>query len=109
MFGAVRLTPRGVFVVRLVWVMAGLALLWSGLAVAQAVGVADPVAGESLERVRATQVLVTVQEGDSLWGIARSHGPSADVRDDVLAIVRANNLTSSHVRVGQVLVVPAEG
>jgi hypothetical protein len=42
-----------------------------------------------------------VRQGDSLWSIARRHGTSVD------RIKQANDIRSTHIRPGQVLVIPA--
>ena len=43
-----------------------------------------------------------VRQGDSLWSIARRHGTSVE------RIRQANNLRSSHVSIGQTLVIPGD-
>jgi murein DD-endopeptidase MepM/ murein hydrolase activator NlpD len=43
---------------------------------------------------------LTVQPGDSLWSIARTHGTTID------ALIAANNLTSDNLRIGQRLTLP---
>ncbi|NDW06552.1 M23 family metallopeptidase [Jiella pacifica] len=55
------------------------------------------------EQSRAAAGTVTVASGDTLSGIARRSGVSAD------AIRRANNLDSDMVRLGQTLMIPAGG
>jgi len=44
-----------------------------------------------------------VQSGDSLWSIARAHGTTSD------ALMAANGLSGSSLKIGQSLVVPAAG
>lgn len=51
-------------------------------------------------------VSVTVQPGDSLWGIAGFVAPDRDARDVVADIVQLNNLTGGAVLPGQRLFVP---
>jgi LysM domain len=52
-------------------------------------------------------VTVTVQPGESLWGIAASVAPERDPRDVVADIVQLNNLPAGGVFPGQQLFVPA--
>lgn len=51
-------------------------------------------------------VSVTVQPGDSLWGIASYVAPGRDARDVVADIVQLNNLPGGAVLPGQRLFVP---
>lgn len=48
----------------------------------------------------------TVGYGDSLWAIAEQYSDGGDVRDAIIAIKRANHLTSATVHPGQELVIP---
>lgn len=50
---------------------------------------------------------VTVQAGQSLWGIARAAAPSRDPRDVVAEIIQLNNLQDGQVVPGQQLFVPS--
>ncbi|WP_427115237.1 LysM peptidoglycan-binding domain-containing protein [Pseudarthrobacter scleromae] len=52
-------------------------------------------------------VSVTVQPGQSLWGIAATVAPERDARDVVADIVQLNNLSAGTVFPGQQLFVPA--
>lgn len=52
-------------------------------------------------------VTVTVQPGESLWGIAADVAPERDARDVVADIVQLNNLPAGAVYPGQQLFVPA--
>lgn len=52
-------------------------------------------------------VTVTVQPGQSLWGIAATVAPERDARDVVADIVQLNNLSAGTVFPGQQLFVPA--
>ena len=52
-------------------------------------------------------VTVTVQPGQSLWGIAAAVAPDRDARDVVADIVQLNNLSAGAVFPGQQLFVPA--
>jgi LysM repeat protein len=52
-------------------------------------------------------VTVTVQPGDTLWGIAASHArPSADVQEVVDRISDANHLDSGTIQPGERLRIP---
>jgi hypothetical protein len=50
---------------------------------------------------------VVVQEGDSLWLIARRTAPDADPREVVTDIRELNQMTSNLIHPGQSLLVPA--
>ncbi len=52
-------------------------------------------------------IAVTVQPGDTLWGIAAEIDPGADPRALIAQIREVNALTQSGLTPGQVLVVPA--
>lgn len=52
-------------------------------------------------------VSVTVQPGQSLWGIAASVAPERDPRDVVADIVQLNNLDGGRVMPGQQIFVPS--
>ena len=51
--------------------------------------------------------LVTVTPGDTLWDIASSRYPSADVRQKVFEIEQLNGLSGPSIEAGQRLRVPA--
>lgn len=51
---------------------------------------------------------VTVQSGQSLWGIAEKVAPSADPRDVIADIVSLNQLQSAVVTPGQRIAIPAQ-
>jgi hypothetical protein len=51
-------------------------------------------------------VTVTVQPGESLWGIAGAVAPDRDARDVVADIVQLNNLPAGKILPGQQLYVP---
>jgi LysM repeat protein len=53
-------------------------------------------------------VSVTVQPGESLWGIAGSVAPERDPRDVVADIVQLNNLDGGRVMPGQQIFVPSK-
>jgi LysM repeat protein len=50
---------------------------------------------------------VTVQMGESLWGIAGKAAPSRDPRDVVAEIIQLNNLQDGRIVPGQQLFIPA--
>ncbi|WP_261619648.1 LysM peptidoglycan-binding domain-containing protein [Pseudarthrobacter equi] len=51
-------------------------------------------------------VTVTVQPGESLWGIAADLAPERDARDVVADIVQLNNLSAGKILPGQQLYIP---
>ena len=51
-------------------------------------------------------VTVTVQPGESLWGIAADLAPERDARDVVADIVQLNNLSAGKILPGQQLFIP---
>lgn len=51
-------------------------------------------------------VIVIVQEGDTLWEIARKHNPGMDIRKYIYLIEKRNNLSSPLIHPGQQLVLP---
>ena len=53
--------------------------------------------------------VVVVQQGESLWQIARQIAPAADPREIVSAIRELNGLGESTVEAGQSIVVPVAG
>ncbi|MBT2595280.1 LysM peptidoglycan-binding domain-containing protein [Arthrobacter sp. ISL-72] len=53
-------------------------------------------------------VSVTVQPGESLWGIAAAVDPGRDPRDVVADIVQLNNLDGGRVMPGQQIFVPSK-
>ena len=67
--------------------------------------VADGVASSG-----ATQAFdyVTVQAGETLWGLAEEIAPTADPRDVIADIERLNGVESSAVAPGQSLAIPAQ-
>ncbi len=66
--------------------------------------VASPVLGNA---VPAAAERVTVEPGDTLWGIASSRYPDADVRQKVFEIEQLNGLNGPTIMPGQRLRVPA--
>ncbi|MBF4633802.1 LysM peptidoglycan-binding domain-containing protein [Agreia pratensis] len=67
--------------------------------------VADGTASSSASQ---TFDYVTVQAGETLWGLAEEIAPSADPRDVIADIVSLNQLPSAEVQPGQRLAVPNE-
>lgn len=51
-------------------------------------------------------VHVVVQEGDTLWAIAKEHNPGMDIRRYIYLIEKTNGLSSPIIFPGQVLVIP---
>ena len=52
-------------------------------------------------------VSISVAHGDTLWKLARTHGPdNADPRRTVSRIARLNHLGDSTIRPGDVLLIP---
>ncbi|MHC8607316.1 MULTISPECIES: LysM peptidoglycan-binding domain-containing protein [Paenarthrobacter] len=52
-------------------------------------------------------VSVTVQPGQSLWGIAGAAAPERDPRDVIAEIIELNDLRGGRIQPGQQLFVPA--
>jgi len=52
-------------------------------------------------------VTVTVQPGQSLWGIAGAAAPERDPRDVISEIIQLNDLRGGRIQPGQQLFVPA--
>lgn len=91
---SLRMTRRGRLVVLAVALLVVLLPgAWRAMATAQVEG---PMA-----------VAVTVQPGDTLWGIAAAIDPGTDPRALIAEIREMNGLTQSGLVPGQVLVVPA--
>lgn len=95
---ALRLTRRGHLVLFLVSCLVLLgAIVLSG-------GVADAAVVPS---ARAATAVLTVNQGDSLWSIARRIAPGEDPRGVVMRIRDLNGLAVNGLMPGQRLVVPA--
>ncbi|MFP3581075.1 MULTISPECIES: LysM peptidoglycan-binding domain-containing protein [unclassified Arthrobacter] len=52
-------------------------------------------------------ISVTVQPGESLWGIAGAAAPGRDPRDVIAEIIQLNDLSGGSIHPGQKLFVPA--
>lgn len=91
---SLRITRRGRLVILAIALLVVLLPgAWRAMATAQVEGPAT--------------VAVTVQPGDTLWGIASQVDPGADPRALIAEIRELNGLTQSGLVPGQVLVVPA--
>jgi nucleoid-associated protein YgaU len=101
-----RITRRGRVV------LAGLASvpLVAGVVAAAFFGANSAVADSEAAGASASQTFdyVTVQAGETLWGLAEEIAPSADPRDVIADIVNLNQLPSAEVQPGQKLAVPSE-
>ncbi len=91
-----RLTRRG----RVLLLTVLVAVLFGAFSLGRSVSEA---AGPSTQ---SSQHLVTVQQGDSLWTLARQVAPDADPRDVVARIRDLNDLSSSGLVPGQQLLLP---
>lgn len=50
---------------------------------------------------------IVVNKGDTLWGLAKKHGPiNQDIRKTVYQIKKINNITTRHIKPGEVLLLP---
>ena len=99
-----RLTRRG----RIVLIGIPLVLLAALLLSLAGFFNAPAKASDSAAELQTTSaVTVTVQPGQSLWGIAATVAPERDARDVVADIVQLNNLSAGAVFPGQQLFVPA--
>jgi hypothetical protein len=99
-----RITRRGRIVLALLVslpLMAGLvAFAILGFGGASSATASGDVSGSSFE-------YVTVQAGETLWGLAEEIAPAADPRDVIADIVNLNQLSSAEVQPGQKLAVPS--
>ncbi len=91
-----RLTRRG----RVLLLLALVAVLFGAFSLGRSVSEAAPPSAYSAEHV------VTVEQGDSLWTLARRVAPDHDPRDVVAKIRDLNDLSSSGLVPGQQLVLP---
>jgi hypothetical protein len=94
-----RVTARGRRTVLLAVVLLLLGAFAVGRAAnSQATG--EPAAGPALTEV-------TVQQGDTLWQVARRVAPDRDPRELIAQIRRLNDMPTSDLQVGRQLVLPA--
>jgi len=54
-----------------------------------------------------TNARVLVQPGQTLWGIAASHYPGANIEQSISTIEAANHLAGAELRPGETLTLPA--
>jgi nucleoid-associated protein YgaU len=54
-----------------------------------------------------TNTRVVVSSGETLWGIAASHYPGANIEQSIAAIESANHLSGAAIRPGETLTLPA--
>ncbi len=92
-----RLTRRG----RVLLLTALVAVLFGAFSLGRSVSEAVSPSAQPEQQV------VTVEHGDSLWSVARRVAPHEDPRDVVAQIRDINDLTSSGLVPGQLLVLPA--
>lgn len=97
-----RLTRRGRLVIGLLISLVIVAAL------ALATLFAATGAQASLDERAVEFTYVSVQPGDSLWGLAGRLAPAADPRDVIDDIMRLNQLDSANVVNGQQLAIPLE-
>ncbi|GAB3562903.1 hypothetical protein GCM10027405_16680 [Arthrobacter alkaliphilus] len=102
--GRLRLTRRGRMVFFGVPAMLLVAVL---LSLAGFLNSPAKAADSAAELHPTSTTSVTVQAGQSLWGIARTAAPSRDPRDVVAEIIQLNNLQDGQVVPGQQLFIPS--
>lgn len=85
------------------------AILAAGSVALLGLGFASEVARSPLAvgEAPAASETVTVAPGDTLWGIASTRYPDADVRQKVFEIEQLNGLRDPTIQAGQQLRVPA--
>ncbi|GAA3316910.1 LysM peptidoglycan-binding domain-containing protein [Arthrobacter ramosus] len=102
--GRLRLTRRG----RVVFFgVPGMLLVAVLLSLAGFLNSPAKAADSAAELQPTSSASVTVQVGQSLWGIAGIAAPSRDPRDVVAEIIQLNNLQDGHIVPGQQLFIPA--
>lgn len=63
---------------------------------------------EQVQPNASEELVISVDSGDTLWELAKTYKKSSmDTRDAVHYILKHNNLSSSELRSGQVLIIPA--
>lgn len=65
-----------------------------------------PKAGAVSEIERTAYVDVIVQEGDTIWNLAKKHTPEHDIRKTIYNIKKANDLSTADIYPGQLLKIP---
>lgn len=101
-----RLTRRGRLVLTTMTALAALALVGVLGLLAQAALDAAPAGGAAGPTATTT---ITVEPGETMWGIATQLTPNADPRATVDEIARLNDLSrAGDLRVGQRLIVPVQ-
>ena len=97
---AVHLTTRGYLAVLVLLVLVVLGAFAIGRA-------ASSHATEQVGSPGPAPTQRTVQQGDTLWSIAREVAPDRDPRDVVAQIRRLNHLSSASVQAGRQILLPA--
>lgn len=85
-----------------------LALLVAVLFGAFSLGRAAPQAASAAPSTPALEQ-ITVQQGESLWTVARRIAPDNDPREVIAQIRRINDLTTWQLQAGQQLLLPVAG
>lgn len=49
---------------------------------------------------------VTVEKGDTLWGLAKEYGKGGDIRRYIRSIKKANHMTDCDIYEGDILIMP---
>ena len=96
----VRLTRRG----RVVVLLALLTLIFAAFSLGRVGSEASPRTAESGATTTSSTV---VRQGESLWAVAKRVAPGHDPRAVIDQIAELNNLSSSGLQAGQLLVIPA--
>ena len=94
----VHLTRRG----RALMLLALVAVLFGAFSLGRANTQAAPTASDAPAAVEQ----ITVQPGESLWGVARRIAPKNDPREVISQIRRLNRLQDSRLQAGQQLLLP---
>ncbi|MBX6768087.1 MAG: LysM peptidoglycan-binding domain-containing protein [Actinomadura rubrobrunea] len=104
-WGEVRLTRRGRIVVICLLAVPLLVALW--LTASERAGAGGPELSDPSRQGRPGKTVV-VGDGDSLWTIAQRERPGGDTRLIVRRIMDLNNMSTTIVRPGQRLHLPAD-
>ncbi len=62
----------------------------------------DSAAGRDAQRY----ISILVEEGDTLWGIAKSYGKNVDCRRLIYEIEKLNGVSAETLRAGQYITIP---